>query len=140
MRFFVARSDFNERELRYLTEVDGIDHVAILVMRGEESLGVARFVRSEQGGPVAEPACAVIDEFHGRGIGRILVARIAAAARERGVRRFEAEVLPQNGAVLRLLSELDGSTPPQVPMSPYSISCAVDISGAAGRGAAHVVQ
>jgi GNAT superfamily N-acetyltransferase len=130
MRFFAARARFTQNELRHLTELDGIDHVAILVLRGEESLGVARFVRSERGGLVAEPALAVIDEFQGRGIGRILVRRLAAAAHERGIRRFEAEVLPRNGAALRLLRELDGSVPRHAAASWYSITCTVDISRA----------
>src|SRR5262249_44223179 len=49
-RFFIARGDYNDHELRYLTEVDGIDHLAIIAVRGAESLGVARFVRTDPTG------------------------------------------------------------------------------------------
>src|SRR5262249_54631684 len=72
MRFFVARMHISEKELRYLTEVDGIDHFTILAMRGAESVGVARFIRQPGGGDVAEPAVTVVDSLQGLGLGRIL--------------------------------------------------------------------
>ena len=127
MRFFTARSHLSDAELRYLTEVDGTDHLAILAMRGDESIGVARFIRGERGGRIAEPAFAVIDDFQGRGLGRILVARLAAAAHERGIDSFEAEVLRGNQTMLRLLHELDGAVLPRESTSPDSITVAIDL-------------
>src|SRR5262245_5775031 len=61
LRFFVARGEYFDWELRYLTELDGFDHVAIIALNGDESLGVARFVRLQPGGRVAEPAFDVVD-------------------------------------------------------------------------------
>ena len=36
------------------------------------------------------------DAHQGRGVGSVLLEHIAAAARERGIKRFSAEVLPDN--------------------------------------------
>ncbi len=128
MRFFIPRGELSERELGHLTELDGIDHFALLAVRGDESLGVARFVRQMPGSGVAEPAVAVVDSHQSRGLGRILVARLAAAAHERGIARFEAEVLPQNRAMLRLLHGLGGSVA-RGPSSPDdTITCTLDLS------------
>ena len=45
------------------------------------------------------------DSQHGRGLGSILLEHLAAAARERGVRRFTAEVLSQNTKMLRVFMD-----------------------------------
>ena len=44
----------------------------------------------------AEVAFVIQDEHQGRGLGTIFLEHIAQAARERGMRRFVAEVLPDN--------------------------------------------
>jgi GNAT superfamily N-acetyltransferase len=126
LRFFCTRGDFSEAELRYLTEVDGENHVAFLAIRGDETLGVGRFVRT--GSRVAEPAFAVVDHYQTRGLGRILLARLAAAARERGIERFMADVLPHNRAMLRLFRELDASVARAASPSIDSISCEVSLA------------
>jgi GNAT superfamily N-acetyltransferase len=130
MRFFVARTHINEKELRYLTELDGVDHLALLALRGDESVGVARFVRQKPESDVAEPAIAVVDSLHARGLGRILLARLVAAARERGIERFEGEVLPQNRAMLRLLRGLGASVPPRPSPWAESMTFTLDLATA----------
>jgi len=129
MRFFVARSHISEHELRYLTELDFVDHFAILAQRGDESVGVARFVRQKSRAEVAEPALAVIDSLHARGLGRILFGRLVAAARERGIVELEAEVLRRNRAMLRLLVDF-GATVPLLERWSESVTCRLDLAGA----------
>ena len=53
----------------------------------------------------AEVAFAVADELHGRGVGTRLLERLAAHASEVGIDEFVAEVLPQNGAMLRVFDD-----------------------------------
>src|SRR5262249_41783941 len=105
LRFFTAREKLSERELTYLAQVDEVDHVALLATRGDESVAVARFVRNAKRRDVAEPAMSVIDRLQPRGLGRILFGRLVDAAGERGVERFEAEVLAMNRTMLRLLGD-----------------------------------
>jgi len=111
LRFLGSKSTLSEAELRYLTEVDGRDHFAIVAIgrdeRGEpEGLGVARFVRLRDRPDAAEAAITVVDRAQGRGLGRLLFLRLAAAAWERGVRRFQGEVLESNTRMRALLNEL----------------------------------
>ncbi|WP_318842895.1 GNAT family N-acetyltransferase, partial [Myceligenerans pegani] len=79
----------------------GADAVA-----GEEILGVARFdVVPGEGPRTAEVAFNIADSVQGRGLGSVLLEHLADAARERGIRRFAAEVLPQNRAMLGVFRE-----------------------------------
>lgn len=110
-RFLAERTSLTPRELSYLTEVDGVRHFAIGALRRrdghpDEGLGIARFIRLADRPEVAEAAVAVIDDMQRKGLGRILLRRLAVAARERGVERFYCEVLENNLPVQGILSEL----------------------------------
>jgi GNAT superfamily N-acetyltransferase len=112
LRFFTAKPRLSEAELRYLTEVDGYNHyalgVAVLGPDGSEGDGVAvaRFVRLPDEPDVAEPAIAVVDDLHGKGIGRKLMEKLVAAAETRGIRRFRTEFLAVNDAMRDLVAKL----------------------------------
>jgi hypothetical protein len=85
-RFFTGITDLSEEMLRYLTEVDGVDHVAIVAagvspdLKHEAGYGVARFVRRKDDAHVAEAAITVVDDMQHKGIGRILGIALAQAA------------------------------------------------------------
>ncbi|MET3974596.1 GNAT family N-acetyltransferase [Cellulosimicrobium sp. BE325] len=112
LRFFAPMERLSERDLERFTRVDHVDRVALVAVRprdsapgdgGEDIIGVARFDRT---GPAeAEVAFNIADSAQGRGLGSVLLEHVAAAARERGVRRFTAEVLPQNGKMLAVFRE-----------------------------------
>ena len=103
-RFLGGKNHFTDSDLRYLTEIDGVDHFAIgaLISVGE-GIGLARFMRSSADQKVAEPAIAVLDAYQNKGLGRILFTRLLAAARERGVRRFHGSMLSDNKPMKDLL-------------------------------------
>ncbi|ROS72992.1 acyl-CoA synthetase (NDP forming) [Cellulomonas sp. PhB143] len=107
LRFFVSMSRLSARDLRRFTEVDHRDRVALVAVRtgpdGEEIIGVGRFDRVEP--TQAEVAFNIADAVQGRGVGSVLLEHLAAAAREVGVRRFTAEVLPQNGRMIAVFRE-----------------------------------
>jgi RimJ/RimL family protein N-acetyltransferase len=111
-RFHSGMRRIPEGLLRYLTQVDGIDHVALVGFeqtRGAEGRGVAvaRFVRDKQRPTTAELAVVVIDELQGRGIARRMLAKLGEAAAERGIERFKASVLAGNKRARALLDRLD---------------------------------
>ena len=58
-----------------------------------------------EGDGSAEAAFAVDDRFHGKGLGTVLLERLAAAAASHGLRRFEALTLPENAAMLDVFHE-----------------------------------
>jgi GNAT superfamily N-acetyltransferase len=107
LRFLGQRaSAFSEPELAYLTEVDAVDHVAIVALVAGEIVGVGRLVRNAGDRGLAEPAFTVLDAYQGLGLGRVLLARVVDAALERGIVRFEATMSSGNRAMMRLFREL----------------------------------
>src|SRR3954470_15776602 len=105
-RYLSPKPRLNGRELTYLTEVDGVDHVAFVAMQGDELVGVGRWVRLDEDPTTAEAAIIVADEHQGRGLGRRLGTALADAAVERGVRRFTAVLLSDNVVAHRLFRSI----------------------------------
>jgi GNAT superfamily N-acetyltransferase len=105
-RFLGPKPKFTRDELRYLTEIDGVDHVAYVALRGDapkELIAVGRLVRSASYPPSAEIAVTVWDAWQRRGIGKLLGDRLAMAARDRGIRYLTATMAADNHAARRLL-------------------------------------
>ena len=105
-RFLAAKPRFSRRELRYLTEIDGYDHialVAVLLDRPDTLVAVARAVRLPDRRDTAEMAIVVADHLQGKGLGTILAQRLSAAARSVGIRRFAGTMLADNEPVRRLM-------------------------------------
>jgi len=120
-RFLAPKHRFSSGELRYLTEVDERDHVALVALLPEDPhhlVAVARFVRLEDDPQAAEAAIVVGDDFQGRGLGKLLALRLADEARERGIRRFEATILGENVAARRLMAAIAERLSPGVIAGP----------------------
>lgn len=104
LRYFTYKSSLTPKELERFTNVDHSNRVAFTVVRGAKIIGVGRYDRLDN--PVeAEVAFNVSDEYQGTGIGSILLEHLAAAAREKGIEKFAAEVLPENRKMLTVFSE-----------------------------------
>jgi GNAT superfamily N-acetyltransferase len=101
-RFFGVKVRLTEAELAFFTEVDHHDHEALGAIDVETGagVGIARFVRLEPGGPVAEAAVAVVDDWQSRGVGRALLEALVDRAHEEGVERFQATLMRSNRAML----------------------------------------
>ncbi|QCB98110.1 GNAT family N-acetyltransferase [Arthrobacter sp. PAMC25564] len=104
MRFFAFKSRLSPKELKRFTEVDYRDRVALVITIGGEIMGIGRYDRLDDPGE-AEVAFNIADAQQGRGIGSILLEHLAAAARENGIRKFSAEVLPENRKMLMVFSD-----------------------------------
>jgi RimJ/RimL family protein N-acetyltransferase len=109
-RFLTLKRSFSRAELRYLTEVDGRDHVALVAeYPGDPArrlIAVGRFVRRSDDPDAAEVAIVVADDWHRRGVGSGLADLLAADARRLGVRRFTATMSSDNVAAHRLMQKL----------------------------------
>src|SRR5499427_9001522 len=78
--------------------------VALRQLEGElRPIAVGSYVNLGNG--AAEAAFAVADAFQGKGLGTILLERLAALAADHGFRRFEAMVLPDNASMLEVFQE-----------------------------------
>ena len=101
LRYFSVYKQMSERDVVRFTTVDHVNRVALVVVLGGQIIGVGRFDRLTDPAE-AEVAFVVADAHQGRGIGSILLEHLAAAARERGVHRFVAEVLAENSRMVRV--------------------------------------
>src|SRR4051812_16166976 len=88
----------SDADLARFTTVDHVNRVALVATVGDDIVAVGRFDRIQP--RTAEVAFNVSDAHQGRGLGSVLLEHLAAAAREHGVHRFVAEVLPQNRRML----------------------------------------
>jgi RimJ/RimL family protein N-acetyltransferase len=105
-RFLAAKPRFSRSELRYLTEIDGVNHialVAVLERDPDQLVAVARCVRLPDRHDTAEIAIVVGDPWQAQGLGRELAQRLADAALAVGIRRFAATMLGDNEAARRLM-------------------------------------
>ena len=103
-RFFRAKGSLSDQELKAATEVDFENVVALVVTvesGGKETIvGGGRYVSAAFDLSIAEIALVVEEDYHGLGIAGCILKHLARIAREKGVGQFEAEVLPQNKAML----------------------------------------
>ena len=105
-RFLGPKPRLTAAELRYLTEVDGFDHYAIVAVapqRHGDIVAAARWVRLAADPEAAEAAVVVCDALQGKGLGKALARMLADAARERGVRRIHATMMSDNPPALALM-------------------------------------
>jgi GNAT superfamily N-acetyltransferase len=104
-RFFQAKKELSEAELRYLTEIDFVEHVALLTILEERGLeigiGVGRYI-VEPDARGAEIAFTVDEAHHGLGVGTLLLNHLARIARSQGLLEFRAYVLAENRAMLEV--------------------------------------
>ena len=117
-RFLAAKPRLSSAELRYLTEVDGRDHIALVAVLADDPDSIAAVARCVRMPPAsarglvtaslapdtAEFAIVVGDPLQGRGLGSLLARELAAAARSAGIRRFSATMAGENVAVRRLIA------------------------------------
>ena len=84
-----------------------VARVAFFAVLGCEIVAVGRYERTGGAGAAgaAEVAFVVRDDHQRRGLGSILLEHLTAAARERGVGRFEAEVLAENRSMIRVFRD-----------------------------------
>jgi acyl-CoA synthetase (NDP forming)/GNAT superfamily N-acetyltransferase len=102
-RFFSAKPALTDADVEYFTNVDYDSRVALVALDAGVMVGVGRF--DALGDGRAEVAFVIRDDVQGLGLGSVLLEHLAAAARERGIRQFVAEVLPENSRMLATFRE-----------------------------------
>lgn len=109
MRFFGMVKTHSRDSLIRLCHLDYDREMALAAVRrddgGSHMLGVSRYYLDPETGE-AEFALVVGDAHQRQGLGRHLMQRLIAVARERGVRKLTGLVLRENGPMLALTSSL----------------------------------
>ncbi|MFF5364601.1 GNAT family N-acetyltransferase [Streptomyces scabiei] len=111
-RFFAPYPRLSAKDVHRFTHHDFVDRVGLAATVGGEFIATVRYDRI---GPNGMPASAPADEaevaflvqdaHQGRGVASALLEHIAAVARERGIRRFAAEVLPANSKMIKVFTD-----------------------------------
>ncbi len=122
-RFFAPYPRLSAKDVHRFTHHDFVDRVGLAATIGGEFIATVRYDRigadgtpassrpAPGGGPPppvsdeAEVAFLVQDAHQGRGVASALLEHIAAVARERGIRRFAAEVLPANTKMIKVFTD-----------------------------------
>ncbi|MEV8288579.1 bifunctional acetate--CoA ligase family protein/GNAT family N-acetyltransferase [Streptomyces niveus] len=154
-RFFAPYPRLSDKDVYRFTHHDYVDRVGLAVTVGGEFVATVRYDRIDaRGMPASAPAdeaevaFLVQDAHQGRGIASALLEHIAAVARERGIRRFAAEVLPANNKMIKVFRDAgftqkrnfeDGSVRLVLDLEPTAESLAVQ-RGREQRAEARSVQ
>lgn len=111
-RFFAPYPRLSAKDVHRFTHHDYVDRVGLAATIGGEFIATVRYDRvGADGRPAsgpsdeAEVAFLVQDAHQGRGVASALLEHIAAVARERGIRRFSAEVLPANTKMIKVFTD-----------------------------------
>ncbi|MFE0603514.1 GNAT family N-acetyltransferase [Streptomyces sp. NPDC058892] len=140
-RFFAPYPRLSARDVHRFTHHDYVDRVGLAATVGEEFIATVRYDRiGADGRPASAPAdeaevaFLVQDAHQGRGVASALLEHIGAVARERGIRRFAAEVLPANTKMIKVFTDVgyeqrrsfeDGSVHLTLDLEPTAESLAV---------------
>jgi acyl-CoA synthetase (NDP forming)/RimJ/RimL family protein N-acetyltransferase len=111
-RFFAPYPRLSARDVRRFTHHDYVDRVGLAATVGGQIIATVRYDRIDDAGRAAsgsadsaEVAFLVQDAHQGRGVASALLEHIGAVARERGIRRFIAEVLPANRKMVKVFTD-----------------------------------
>ncbi|MEV6958204.1 GNAT family N-acetyltransferase [Streptomyces sp. NPDC051207] len=111
-RFFAPYPRLSAKDVHRFTHHDFVDRVGLAATVGGEFIATVRYDRiGADGTPASSPAdeaevaFLVQDAHQGRGVASALLEHIAAVARERGIRRFAAEVLPANTKMIKVFTD-----------------------------------
>jgi RimJ/RimL family protein N-acetyltransferase len=107
LRFFGPKPELTEERARYFTHVDGRDRFALVALDPQDLKEIIGVVRFDRDGDSAEYAAIVEDRWQGLGLGFALTRKLVEAARERGIEKLHAYVMPENRRMVRLLKRLD---------------------------------
>jgi GNAT superfamily N-acetyltransferase len=116
LRAFLSRLSPEARRLRFFTgaaDVGFAAHLAAavgpgrfgLIAHDRAGLPVAHAIYIQLDQTRAEVAVEVADHLQGRGLGTLLIERLAAHAEGLGITTFVAEVLPENHAMLHVFRD-----------------------------------
>lgn len=94
-RYFFLHPRLSSAEVEHLINLDYVDRLAFVVEDGGRLVAVGRYERLP-GTKDAEVAFVVADNYQHRGLGSLLLQRLAGAARDRGIETFKAETLAEN--------------------------------------------
>ena len=131
-RFFCAKKLLTNQELKYFTEIDFDNHIALIVSLNdgsETAIAVGRYItqRQDDGRDSAELALLVGEDYQRHGLGNILLDHLAQIAMTKGVSEFVCYIMPDNSKMINFLRHSKYPTN-RLKHSASVISMSVDLS------------
>ncbi|MDP3539030.1 MAG: GNAT family N-acetyltransferase [Azonexus sp.] len=104
LRFFGPKKEISPTEIRRFQETDFINRVILLctTLRDDKEIVIASASYVLDGEGAAEVALIVEEDFYRLGIAGRLMKHLGKIAVAAGIKRFVAEVLPRNNAMLNV--------------------------------------
>lgn len=110
-RFAAPINRLTNKQLDYLTDLDGKDRVAWCAYRiaeGKEiGLGLGRYMKLPKEEKVAEFAITVVDGYQGQGVGYQLLTKLIESAKDNGLHKLRGYVMKDNKPMLALCKHFD---------------------------------
>lgn len=108
-RFFHLKKRFGLSEMERIFEIDYIKNLSIVALVGEfgfgRIVGVGEYLLDPSSN-MTEVAFTVQRAYQGKGIGRLIIKKLAEAARENGISGFVAYTAPNNKKMINLFHSL----------------------------------
>ncbi|MBW1893819.1 MAG: GNAT family N-acetyltransferase, partial [Deltaproteobacteria bacterium] len=117
-RFFHDKNSFVHDEVEGISLIDYINDLTILAVVGEIGFGKVVGIGEcllEHAKNMAEVAFSISKEFQGKGLGKILLKKLAESSRENGISGLFAYTFPENKAMTNLFNTL-----------PYKVTSVLD--------------
>ena len=110
LRFFSPASTLPDAVVHRLADVDGHDHIAWGALcsdcPGRPAIGSVHAVRYRHDGPAGEFSIAVLDEFQGRGLARMMTAALLVHCRAEELGVLDVHILSENVAARNLVKSM----------------------------------
>lgn len=108
-RFFYDKTNFLKEEMEDVSQIDYVKDLTIVALVGEfgfgRVVGVGEYL-IDPNTNVAEIAFSISKEYKQKGLGKVILKKLAAAARENGIAGLVAYVAPDNNAMIKLFNHL----------------------------------
>ena len=105
-RFFTLKRSFSENEVTLFLNIDFVKEVGLVVVLEEDGRPIiagGRYIVFNTG--VGELAFVVDDAYQKQGIGSSLMRHLIAIARQSGLDKLHAEMLPDNETMFKMLEK-----------------------------------
>ena len=128
-RFFCQKTIFARSEMETRSHIDYVNDITLVAVVGDFGFGQVVAVAECMKLPdqnVAEVAFSVSPEYQGKGLGKFFLKKLAAVARENGIRGLMAYTFPSNKAMIALFNTLPYKIKTQFEDGDLILSCRFD--------------
>ena len=129
-RFFHEKTRFVREEIEEISQIDYIKDLILIAVKGEVGFGevvaVGEYLLESEDNNMAEVAFSVSKAYQRKGFGKVLLKKLAEAARENGIAGLVAYMSSQNVGMIKLFRALPYKIKTGVEVDTLRLSCRFD--------------